>query len=391
MKTGRVLGVGLVGAGAMGRVHAMAYSAVRAYDPSLPEVRLRIVAEASSSAAQMAADRLGFERWTSDWQLVVSDPEVSVVSIATPNDLHAPVAIAAVREGKHVLCEKPLARDAREAEAMWRAAEAAGVVHVVNFNYRQLPAVGFARRLVQTGRLGRVRYFRGSYLQDWGNDPEMPHSWKFQAQHSGAGVLAGIGSHLVDLARYLVGEVTGLVATTRLWIGDRPTGEAPWARRAVDVEDTACLLARFDGDAVGVLEVSRCCPGRKNYLTFEVYGECGAVCFDAERPNELRVWLPEEPEVNGLRRVLLGPQHWDRFPLPLAGIPVGFVDTVAFQVCDFVRAVVTGGRASPDFHDGWRVQAVLDAALESDRTGGWVRVALGSHAGGEIDVQKVRG
>jgi predicted dehydrogenase len=380
------LGVGLVGAGAMGRVHAMAYAAARAYDPELPPVRLKVVAEASTAGARAAADRLGFERWTADWQLVVSDPEVSVVSVAAPNDLHAPVAVAAAGAGKHVLCEKPLATCAVEAQAMWRAAEAAGVVHMVNFNYRQLPAVQFARSLLHTGRVGRVRHFRGTYLQDWGNDPEVPYSWKFQARRSGAGVLAGIGSHLVDLARYLVGEPAQVVGTTRVWVPQRPVArDAQGSMRSVDVdvEDAACLLLRFAGGALGVLEVSRCAPGRKNHLAFEVHGESGSVCFDAERPNELGVYLPDDPQVDGFRRVLLGPAHSRRIPLAFAGIPVGFLDTVAFQVCDFLRAVVRGEPASPDFHDGWRVQAVLDAALESDRRGGWVEVVPGTQAAEE--------
>lgn len=381
----KTINVGLVGAGAMGKVHALAFKAVTAYDPSLPPIRLRVVAEADAALARRAAEALGFEAWTADWQSLVGDPEVNVVSVAAPNDLHAPVAISAARAGKHVLCEKPLATRALEAQEMWRVAEACGIVHMVNFNYRQLPAVRLARRLVEQGRIGAVRQFRGAYLQDWGNDPEVPYSWKFQARHSGSGVLAGIGSHVVDLARYLVGEPAGVVADTRVWVPERPAAGLATGtdtRRPVDVEDTACALVRFHGGALGLLEVSRCAPGRKNHLAFEIHGESGSLIFDGERPNELCIYVEGERETEGFRRVLLGPAHSSRIPLSFPGIPVGFVETVVFQLQDFLRAVVGGGEATPNFHDGWRVQVVMEAILESAQAGGWISVIPGAAESG---------
>ncbi|HWU38392.1 MAG TPA: Gfo/Idh/MocA family oxidoreductase, partial [Candidatus Acidoferrum sp.] len=199
MTASEPVNVGLIGAGSIARAHAIAYVGVRTYcGPELPPVRLRRVAEAEKGLAQAAAQRLGFEEWTTDWEALVASPDIDLVSIVTPNFLHAPMAVAAAAAGKHVFCEKPLALNATEAEQMCQAATAAGVIHAVNFNYRKVPAVQFMHRLLQAGRLGTVRQFRAAYLQDWGNDVRLPRSWKFHAHGSGAGGLTGVGSHIID-------------------------------------------------------------------------------------------------------------------------------------------------------------------------------------------------
>jgi predicted dehydrogenase len=378
--------VGLIGGGSGGiaRLHALAYAGAPAYfAPDLPPVRLRRVAEVDEPLARAAAERLRFEEWTTDWEQLVASPDIDLVSIATPNFLHAPMAIAAAAAGKHVFCEKPLANSAADAERMCRAAQAAGIVHAVNFNYRKVPAVRFIARLIHTGRLGAIRQFRAVFLQDWGNDTRIPRSWKFEASRAGGGALIGVGSHIIDLARYLVGEIDRLVATTEIWVKERPMPassrtfevvEGPAAMAPVDVDDSAYFLGRFANGAIGAFEVSRCAPGRKNQLALEIHGSLGSVLYDYERPNEVKLYLADQDaEAAGFRTVVIGPAQDGASLVPFAGFGVGFMESIVFQVRDLLRAIAGGPPMSPSFHDGWRAQVVVEAVLESAQKG-WVAV-----------------
>lgn len=380
----KTINVGLIGAGSIARAHAIAYASVRAYGgPGLPPVRLRRVAEAEEGLARAAAESLGFEEWTTDWEALVASPDIDLVSILTPNFLHAPMAIAAAAAGKHVFCEKPLAVSAKEAEQMCQAAAAAGVVHAVNFNYRKVPAVQFIGRLIRSGRLGTVRHFRAAYLQDWGNDARLPRSWKFQASGSGAGALIGVGSHIIDLARSLVGELERVVATTEIWVKERPapTSSRPFeavrgdgAMAPVDVDDSAYFLGRFAGGAIGVFEISRCAPGRKNHLALEIHGSRGSVCYDYERSNEVQLYLSDgDAEAAGFRTIIMGPAQDGASLLAFPGVPVGFAESILFQVRDLLAAIAGGPAMTPDFYDGWRAQTVVDAVLDSAQKG-WVAI-----------------
>jgi len=382
------INVGLIGAGSIARAHAIAYVSARTYcGPELPPVRLRCVAEAEEGLAKAAAERLGFEEWTSDWEGLVARRDIDLVSIVTPNFLHAPMAIAAASAGKHVFCEKPLAINAKEAEEMYRVAEAAGIVHAVDFNYRKVPAVQFMRRLIRAGRLGSVRQFRAAYLQDWGNEARLPRSWKFRSSGSGAGALIGVGSHAIDLARYLVGELERVVATTEIWVKERPVPTSSLAFEpvraeaelaAVDVDDSAYFLGRFAGGAIGVFEISRCAAGRKNQLALEIHGSLGSVCYDYERPNEVKLYLNDhDSETTGFRTILIGPAQDNAALLAFAGVGVGFAESIIFQVRDLLLAIKGGPAMSPNFHDGWRAQLVVDAVLDSARCGSWAAVPPG--------------
>ena len=388
----KTINVGLIGAGSVARAHAIAYVSARTYcGPELPPVRLRCVAEAEEELAKAAAARLGFEEWTTDWEALVARRDIDLVSIVTPNFLHAPMAIAAAAAGKHVFCEKPLAVGAKEAEEMCRVAEAAGIVHAVDFNYRKVPAVQFMRRLIRTGRLGRIRQFRAAYLQDWGNDTRLPRSWKFRSSGSGAGALIGVGSHAIDLARFLVGEIERVVATTEIWVRERPVptsslafepvrGEAEMA--AVDVDDSAYFLGRFAGGAIGVFEISRCAAGRKNQLALEIHGSLGSVCYDYERPNEVQLYLSEDDaETAGFRTILIGPAQDNAALLAFAGVGVGFAESIIFQVRDLLTAIKGGPAMSPSFYDGWRAELVVESVLDSAEREAWSAVPPAS--GGE--------
>jgi predicted dehydrogenase len=377
------LRLGLIGAGSIARAHAIAYASARTYcGPEVPRVHFAVLADVDESLAKASAARLGFEAWTTDWEEVVASRDVDLVSIATPNFLHAPMALAAAGAGKHVLCEKPLATAAAEGERMYRAVAAAGVVHAVNFNYRKVPAVQFIARLIREGRIGEIRQFRGVFLQDWGNEAGLPRSWKFAAAGAGAGALAGVGSHVFDLARHLVGELERVVATTATWIAERPVATTSRAFEAVggstatapvDVDDSACVLGRFAGGAIATFELSRSAPGRKNHLALEIHGSRGSIAYDYERANEVHLFVDEGAETAGFRRVLMGPAQDGGALLPFAGIGVGFAESIVFQVRDFLVAVAGGRPMTPDFYDGWRALAVAEAVLAAaDR--GWVTV-----------------
>ena len=302
----KTLNVGVIGAGFMGKAHSLAYAAMPMFFWPVPAIPKRyIIAEASNELASEAAIRFGYETHTSDWRALVADPQVDVVDIATPNHLHATIAIAAAEAGKHVICEKPLARTSAEAKMMLDAVEAAGVVHMVAFNYRRTPAVALAKKLIDEGAIGRILNFRGTYLQDWSADPDGPLSWRFQKAIAGSGAVGDIATHVIDLARYLVGEVSEVNALLRTYIDTRPqqTGgadklaasdkhsDAP--RLAVDVDDEVLTMLRFANGAVGSLEATRNAYGRNNFLTFEIHGEIGSIAFNYERRDELQLMLAE--------------------------------------------------------------------------------------------------
>ena len=263
--------VGLIGAGFMGKAHSLAYASMPMFfwpPPCVP--RRRMLAEVDAGLARDAAARFGFETSTGDWRELVESDDIDLVDISVPNDAHAEIAIAAAHAGKHIICEKPLARTLEETRAMYEAVSAAGVVNMVAFSYRRTPAVAYAQQLIASGALGRIRNFRGTYLQDWSNDPDLPLSWRFQRAVAGSGALGDIATHVIDIARYLVGEIVGVSAQMQTYIRDRPVSEgadqlagarkltdAP--RAEVDVDDEVMTLLRFDGGAVGSLEAQPPC------------------------------------------------------------------------------------------------------------------------------------
>lgn len=385
----RPVNVGLIGAGAIARAHAIAYSMAFRYGDAVPPVRLRLLAETDADRAKAACQKLGFESWTADWRELVASGDVDLVSIVTPNFLHAEMAIAAAEAGKHVFCEKPIASSAADAERMWRAADAAGVVHGVNLTYRKVPAIQFVARLIAEGRIGTIRHFRASYLQDWANDPHIPRSWKFTAEVSGGGAVSGVGTHVIDLARMLVGEIERISATTEIWISERPLPTSPSTFETVaseaqvapvDNDDSAYFLARFAKGAIGTFDISRCAPGRKNHLSLEIHGERGSIAYDYEQPNEVKLYDgDDDATVGGFRTILIGPAQDSGALLAYPGIPVGFVDTMALQTRDVLSAIAGGPPMVPDFFDGWRAQVVVDAVVAAaDR--GWVDIPVSARS-----------
>lgn len=370
------INVGLIGAGFMGKAHSLAYAAMPMFFWPAPAIPVRrVIAEVSEAAAREAAMRFGFERSTGDWRRVIEDPEVQVVDIATPNNSHAEIAIAAAQAGKHILCEKPLASSVAEARAMYEAVKKAGVVNMVAFNYRRTPAVALAKKYIEEGRIGRILSFRGTYLQDWSADPNGPLSWRFQKSVAGSGALGDIGTHVVDLARYLVGEISAVNAMMHTYIAERPlqTGGADklgasdktagGPRGKVDVDDEVMTLLRFANGAVGSLEATRNAFGRNNYITFEIHGTEGTVFFNYERRDELQVFFAGDPaDARGFRTVYTGPAHpYGEALWPIPALGIGYGETKIIECFDLFRAVAQGGTVSPDFEDGYKIELIADA------------------------------
>jgi predicted dehydrogenase len=382
------LNVGLIGAGFMGKAHSLAYAAMPMFFWPAPALPVRkTIAEANDQLAEEASRRFGFEKFTGDWRRVVEDPEIDVVDIATPNHLHAEIAIAAAKAGKHMISEKPLARTSEEAKAMYEAVTEAGVVHMVAFNYRRTPAVSLAKKLIEEGSIGRVLNFRGTYLQDWSADPNSPLSWRFKKSIAGSGALGDIGTHVIDLARYLVGEIAQVNALMSTFITERPLqsggadslgtvrgGDGP--KGPVDVDDEVMTMLRFQNGAVGSLEATRNAHGRNNYITFEIHGTEGSIFFNYERRDELQVAFASDPgDRRGFRTIYTGPAHpngADLWPIPALGI--GYGETKIIEAHDFLKAVVDGGTVSPNFADGYITALIDDAIVESAERDAWVDV-----------------
>ena len=383
----RELRVGLIGAGFMGKAHSLAYAAMPMFFWPAPAIPVRaVIAEATEELAAEGAARFGFASSTGDWRRVIDDPTIDIVDIATPNHLHPEMAIAAAQAGKHILCEKPLARTSAEAKSMLDAVTAAGVVNMVAFNYRRTPAVALAKKYIDEGAIGEILNFRATYLQDWSADPQSPLSWRFQKSIAGSGAVGDIGTHVIDLARYLAGEITSVIGVARTIIPERPkqaggrdalgTSRSGGELGPVDVDDEMLTMLKFASGAVGSLEATRNAYGRNNFITLEIHGTQGSICFNYENRDELQVCFASDPgDRRGFRTVYTGPAHpygdglW---PIPALGI--GYGETKIIEAYDFVKAIVDGTSVSPNFEDGYRISLIADAILESSEKSVWIDI-----------------
>jgi predicted dehydrogenase len=385
------LNVGLIGAGFMGKAHSLAYVAMPMFFWPAPAIPVRkTIVDIDAATAAAAAERFGFENSSGDWRSIIDDPSIDIVDIATPNHLHAEIAIAAAAAGKHIISEKPLARNGAEAKTMYDAVKNAGIVHMVAFNYRRTPAVALAKKYIEEGAIGEILNFRGTYLQDWSADPDGPLSWRFQKKIAGSGSLGDIGTHVVDLARYLCGEITQVNTQLKTWVKTRPiqsgtvdklgtgTKDASAARAEVDVDDEVLSLLEFQNGAIGSLEATRNAHGRNNFLTFEIHGSLGSIYFNYERRDELQVaFANDQADRKGFRTVYTGPAHpygEGLWPIPALGI--GYGETKIIEAYDFVKAIVEGGEVSPNFKDGYQINLIADAMASSSQTRLWTPVEI---------------
>jgi predicted dehydrogenase len=355
------IGVGMLGYAFMGKAHSNAFKKI-AYMTWPPPYRPRLVAIAgrNEAAVSAAAERYGYERWTTDWHDLVADEAIGLFDNGGPNSVHAEPTIAAARAGKHVVCEKPLGRDAAESYDIWSAVAATGVKHLCAFNYRFVPAVRLAREIIDAGDLGEIRHFRGRYLQDWGDDPSLD-TWRFHAGEAGSGALGDLGAHVVDLARYLVGDIASVSALVKTFLPDR------------EVDDAIEAAVEFENGAIGTIEATRLALGRRNAFQWEINGSKGSLAFDMERLNELQVFRADGDRARGFKQVLVSePDHpfWEHWWPP--GHIIGWGDTFVNELWHFLRAVKGETDVAPlgaTFEDGYRAAEVCDAIVRSGASG----------------------
>lgn len=376
--------IGLIGHKFMGRAHTHAYTDLPIFFNPGVEVIKKIICSNEESVIDVAK-RWNWERYSLDWNEVVKDPEVDLVDIAAPSAIHAQIAIAAANAGKHVFCEKPLALNLEDAKAMLDAVEKADVVNMIGFNYRRVPAIALAKKLINDGEIGEIYHFRGIYQQGWLIDPNFPLAWRLRKSQAGYGSLGDLGAHVVDLARYLVGEIDEVLCTQETFITERPIPSfedglvaIPGKERGiVDVDDAASFLAHFKGrKTIGYLEMTRYGTGHRNQNRIEINGSKGAIIFDMEKMNELEFYRVNDPShIQGYRRIQVGegdhPYMANWFP---AGHIIGYGDTFVNQAYDLITAIKEGKKVNPDFKDGLICQQVLDAADKSVKTRKWEKV-----------------
>jgi predicted dehydrogenase len=379
------IGVGMLGYAFMGKAHSNAYRTLP-YMSWPPPLRPALVAIAGRDTAAVAeaARRYGFDQAVNDWRELVADERIGLFDNSGPNNLHAEPTIAAAENGKHVLCEKPLGRTAAESYEMWQRVARASVKHMCAFNYRFVPAVRLAREMLEAGELGEIYHFRGRYLQEWIIDPGFARVWRLDRAAAGSGALGDLGAHVIDLARFLVGEIESVSGVTRTFIPSRPGGE-------VDVDDAFESVVEFERGAVGTIEASRFCHGRKNELAFEINGARGSLAFDLERLNELQVYLagsrPGE-RAQGFRTVLVSEAEqpfWQWWWPP--GHMIGWEHTFVHEIHHLLHAIATDEPIRPygaDFEDGYRAAEVCDAILRAAETGARQAVAYRALAGGRV-------
>jgi len=379
--------VAIIGTKFMGKAHSNAWSqASKFFTLGLTPV-LKVACGQDVEATSDFAQNWGWEESVSDWKKVVERKDIDIIDVCTPTYLHKDIVLAAAKNGKHIFCEKPLALNFTEAKEMYEAAEKAGVLHYVNHNYRRTPAIAFAKKLIDEGKIGQIFHWRGTYLQDWITDPNFPLTWHLQKQFAGAGPHYDLNSHSVDLARYLVGEVKSVSAMLKTFTTERPlpgkdagtfkSGTGAAEKGKVTVDDAAFMVAEFENGALGAFESSRFASGRKNFNYFEIYGSKGSLAFDLERMNELQYLNLDDPaDEQGFRTILVTnsthPYVGAWWP---PGHIIGYEHEFTHAVVDFVTALEKGTKITPSLYDGMLDMQVLEAAIVSSDTGRRVNVA----------------
>lgn len=365
------VGVGMLGYAFMGKAHTNAYKKIpyMVYPPpAIP--KLVAIAGRDEETLRESAQRYGYETYYTDWRNIIKDDRVQLFDNGGPNDMHAEPTIAAALAGKHVLCEKPLARTAKEAALMLDAVTRSGVKHMVSFNYRYVPAIRQAYDLIQAGKLGEIFHFRAVYLQEWIMDPTFPMVWRLDKQRAGSGAIGDLGAHVIDLARFLVGEPRRVSAFTRTFVKERPLSDHSGTGE-VTVDDAFASLIEFENGALGTIEASRFCAGRKNHQVLEINGSKGSLVFNLERLNELDVfWKDDQPrETQGFHNVMVTESFhpfWNNW-WPHGHI-IGWEHTFVHEIAHLLDAIVNNQAidpTGPTFIDGYKNAVICDAILQS--------------------------
>jgi len=376
----RELRIGIVGYGFMGRAHSNAYRQVNKFFDLTIEPVLKAACGRNEQKTREFADRWGWESVESDWRALVERPDIDAIDIAAPNSSHYEIALAAAAAGKIVLCEKPLAMNGNQAREMTEAVERAGVPNMVWFNYRRVPAIALARQVVDEDRIGRPFHYRAQYLQDWTISPSLPMGgntlWRLDAEVAGAGVTGDLLSHAIDTALWLNGPIEAVTAMTEIFVKERPVQDAPEQRKAITIDDACQLMCRFANGSLGLFESTRYARGRKNYNTLELNGEKASLYFDLEDPHRLQFYDHGDPDhLHGWRNIhVTGFEHPYMKQWWVPGTTIGYEHTFTNTLADFLQGLATDRPSQPTFRDALATQLVLDAVLESARSGVWTAV-----------------
>ncbi len=376
--------IGLIGYKFMGKAHSNAYRQVgRFFTPKAIPI-MKAICGRNERGVKEAAENFGWQEYETDYKKLIKRDDIDLIDITTPNNSHCEIVVAAAKEGKNILCEKPLAINLKEAEEMLKAVEKTGVKHMIGFNYRRAPAIGLAKRLIEEGRIGKTYHFRSTYLQDWIVDPEFPLNWRFQKEIAGSGALGDLLAHHIDLARYLAGELIEAIGMDKTFIKERPisleadglTGKAGKEKGKVTVDDTTLFLAKFKNGALGSFEATRVAPGRKNCNRIEINGSEGSISFNFERMNELEFFSRKDLSyAQGFRTILATESE---HPYISAWWPpghtIGYEHTFIHQIYDLMNDLAEDKMPTPNFLDGVKCQKVLEAVSNSIKTKGWAKI-----------------
>jgi predicted dehydrogenase len=370
-KTRRGIGIGIIGGGYMGKAHSVAMNAVAAvFDTSL-RPSLEMLCTTTAEGAADKARQFGFARATSDWRLLVNDPKVEAVVIASPQHTHCEIALAAFAAGKPVFCEKPLGVSLAESRVMAAAAAKSRCANMTGFNYIRTPASQLAREIVASGEIGEMTYFRGEHTEDFLADPATPPNWRTRAAANGS--MGDLAPHIINAALALAGPFEELIADIETVHKTRPSPTGP---EPVTNDDQTNIMCRFQSGCMGALYVSRIATGRKMGYIYEIFGSRGAIRFDQEDQNALWLYKGDaKPDRQGFTKILTGPLHKDYQPFCLGpGHGTGYQDQIIIEARDFLEAIATGKNIWPTFHDGLLVNQVIEAARLSSAERRWVKI-----------------
>ncbi len=369
------IGIGIVGGGYMGKAHSVAMVAVASVFNTRLRPRLEIICTTTEKGAAAKAQQFGFARSTADWRVLVNDPAVEAIVIASPQDTHRDIALAAFTLGKHVFCEKPLGQDLADSTVMLASAENSGCVHMTGFNYIRTPASQLARQIIQAGEIGAITYFRGEHTEDFLADPKLPANWRTKGRASGN--MGDLSPHIINAAMALAGPITEVMAEIETVHKMRPVeGGKMGEMAAVDNDDQAQIICRFASGVLGSLYISRVATGRKMGYAYDIYGTKGAIRFDQEDQNALWLYVGTDPtNRQGFRKILTGPEHPDYQSFCLGpGHGTGYQDQITIEARDFLEAIADGKPRWPTFADGWAVNSVIESCWRSHMLRGWVDV-----------------
>jgi len=380
------INIGLVGYKFMGKAHSSAYRKIGMFFEPSVKICMKAICGRDEGWVKKSAEKFGWEGYETSWEKLVRRDDIDAIDITTPSNFHKEIAIGAAEEGKHIFCEKPLALNLKDARKMLEAVEKHGVKHQIGFNYRFAPAVQLAKKLIDEGKIGKIYHFRGLYLQDWIIDPNFPLVWRLDKKIAGSGSHGDLGAHLIDLARFLIGDFQRVIGMNKTFIKKRPivdkmeglSGKAKENAQMgeVTVDDATLFLAEFKNGALGSFEATRFAAGHKNGMSFEINGSKGSIKFEFERMNELQYYSTEDDEgLQGFRLIqVTEPVHPYAGAWWPAGHVIGYEHTFVHELYEFIEAIANDKPAIPDFYDGVKCSQVLEAVDLSIEENSWVEV-----------------